>query len=66
MNVDGILLKSLSVHIYIHTMSVLPLPPIHKGKKFVVLSDWVSFGLQEEVQLMVRMEQLPIKTVMIT
>ena len=24
-------------------MSVLPLPPIHKGKKFVVLSDWVSF-----------------------
>lgn len=23
-------------------MSVLPYPPIHKGAKFVVLSDWVS------------------------
>lgn len=27
-------------------MSVLPLPPIHKGKKFVVLSDWVSFSIR--------------------
>ena len=35
------ILKS-QLYIYIHKMSVLPLPPIHKGKKFVVLSDWVS------------------------